>query len=92
MTAVQSPIRALHGVSSALAQHLVDRLANLVPGVRSCKPEMISKTPMTISQMPTTRVSVTSDSKGELSTTTPAMIVMMPKKMLQPRPGFRATR
>jgi hypothetical protein len=42
---------------------------------------------MTISQIPTTRASVTIESKGHARTTIPAMMLMTPKKMAQPRPG-----
>src|SRR5262249_45754706 len=51
------------------------------------KPEMISTTPRTISQMPTTNANVTIESNGYASTTKPARTLTMPKKIAHPRPG-----
>ncbi len=42
---------------------------------------------MTISQTPTTIARVRIDSNGEAITTTPAMRLITPMKMFQPRPG-----
>jgi len=49
--------------------------------------DTISNMPMTISQTPTTTANVTIDSNGAASTTIPAIRLITPKKMFQPRAG-----
>src|SRR4029078_3782888 len=50
-------------------------------------PATISITPRMISQMPATSAKVTIESNGHDSTTMPGRMLMMPKKIAQPRPG-----
>src|ERR1700754_4788256 len=50
-------------------------------------PATTSITPRMISQMPATSAKVTIESNGHASTTMPARMLMMPKKIAPPRPG-----
>ena len=49
--------------------------------------DAISKTPITISQIATTNVRISIDSKGDPSITMPANRLTKPKKICQARPG-----
>lgn len=80
------PVGAIYRPTLATASLTV------LPALRMPNAEMISKTPRTISQMPATRANVTIESNGYASTTIPAMILMIPKKILQPLPGVKRGR
>jgi len=53
----------------------------VVTSLRITKAAMISNTPMTTSQMPTTRVNIAIESTGHARTTMPAITAITPKKI-----------
>ena len=69
------------------APHVLPSLDTVLAALRMPNADTTSKTPMTISQMPTTMARVRIDSNGEAITTMPAMRLITPTKICQPRPG-----
>jgi hypothetical protein len=61
--------------------------AILLEALRMPNEDTISKAPMTISQMATTNVRISIDSRGDPSITMPANRLTKPRTICQPRPG-----
>ncbi len=61
--------------------------SSLLEALRIPIEDAISKAPMTISQMATTNVRISIDSRGDPSITMPASRLTKPRKICQPRPG-----